>query len=321
MSTACPDCGENIPTCHRSPFFHRDQLYNKAGGEGVTVIYVDTLFLLNAIIDYLLLLCSARVAGEVLCRWRFLLGAVVGGGYAVAIFLPGLAFLQHPLCRIAVAVAMVLVAFGGCRHLLRLTLIFFALSCGFGGGVLAISLLGGQGLMLDGGVVYSAMDLKIVLLSAAGCYCLLTLLFRRFGRHDMASGEIVPLVISLEGRQVTLLALRDTGNTLTDPISGRPVVVAEGRSLATLFSPGQGFSPQELSNPPATLESRRGTALARRLRILPYRAVGVEGGLLLAIRVDDLSVGQGEGSGGLVALSPTPVSDGGNYRALIGLGY
>ena len=30
----------------------------------MTVIYVDTLFLLNAIVDYLLLLCSARLAGE-----------------------------------------------------------------------------------------------------------------------------------------------------------------------------------------------------------------------------------------------------------------
>ena len=30
----------------------------------MTVIYVDTLFLLNAMVDYLLLLASARLAGE-----------------------------------------------------------------------------------------------------------------------------------------------------------------------------------------------------------------------------------------------------------------
>ena len=43
---------------------------------GLTVIYVDTLFLLNAIVDYLLLLCSARLAGERLSRLRFALGAL-----------------------------------------------------------------------------------------------------------------------------------------------------------------------------------------------------------------------------------------------------
>ena len=32
-------------------------------GEVMTVIYVDTLFLLNALVDYLLILCAARMAG------------------------------------------------------------------------------------------------------------------------------------------------------------------------------------------------------------------------------------------------------------------
>lgn len=46
--------------------------------ETMTVIYVDTLFLLNALVDYLLLLCAARLAGEPLKRLRFALGAVLG---------------------------------------------------------------------------------------------------------------------------------------------------------------------------------------------------------------------------------------------------
>lgn len=46
---------------------------------GLTVIYVDTLFLLNAIVDYLLLLCSARLAGERLSRLRFALGRCWAG--------------------------------------------------------------------------------------------------------------------------------------------------------------------------------------------------------------------------------------------------
>ena len=45
----------------------------------MTVIYVDTLFLLNAMVDYLLLLAAARLAGEPLTRLRFLRGALLGG--------------------------------------------------------------------------------------------------------------------------------------------------------------------------------------------------------------------------------------------------
>ena len=220
----------------------------------MTVIYVDTLFLLNAAVDYLLLLASARLAGEPLARLRFLLGAALGGLYAVAIFLPGLSFLARPPCRLAAAVLMVLAAFWKSRRLLRQVVIFFALSCAFGGGVLAIGLLGGRGLTLSNGVLCSGMDLKIVLLSAAGCYGALTLIFQRTGRHTAPSGELRPVRLTLGERQVSLTALVDTGNTLTDPATGRPVLVAEADCVEELLPPGIRPSPADLRDPAGALE-------------------------------------------------------------------
>ena len=49
-----------------------------------------------------------------------------------------------------------------------------------------------------------------------------------------------------------------------------------------------------------------------------YRSVGVDRGLLLAVRVDQVQVGEEDRGPMLAALSPTPVSDGGGYRALLG---
>ena len=283
----------------------------------MTVIYVDTLFLLNAMVDYLLLLASARLAGEPLARLRFLLGAVLGGLYAVSIFLPGLSFLARPPCRLAAAVLMVLAAFWKSRRLLRQVVIFFALSCAFGGGVLAIALLGGRGLALSNGVLYSGMDLKIVLLSAAGCYGALTLIFQRTGRHTASSGELRPVRLTLGERQVSLTALVDTGNTLTDPATGRPVLVAEADCVEELLPPGIRPSPADLRDPAGALE-RLKDPWRRRFRLLPYRSVGVDRGLLLAVRVDQVQVGEEDRGPMLAALSPTPVSDGGGYRALLG---
>lgn len=284
----------------------------------MTVIYADTLFLLNALVDYLLLLAAARLAGEPLRRWRFALGAALGGGYAVAIFLPGLGFLAHPLCRLASAALMLLLAYGGSRRLLRQGVLFVALTCAFGGGVVAIGLLGGTGLSLGGGVFYSALDLKVLLLSAAVCYGVLTLVFQRLARHSAPDGELVDIKLYLGERSIYLTALIDTGNTLADPISGRPVMVAEGERAAALFPREHRPGPADLRDPAAAL-ARLGTGEWRsRFRLLPYRSVGVERGLLLAVRVDSLELdGQGRGPV-LVALSPTPVSDGGGYQALIG---
>lgn len=282
----------------------------------MTVIYVDTLFLLNALVDYLLLLAAARLAGEPLRRRRFALGAALGGLYAVAIFLPGLGFLAHPVCRLASAALMLVVSYGGSRRLLRQGILFVALTCAFGGGVVAIGLLGGTGLSLGHGVFYSALDLKMVLLSAAVCYGVLTLVFRRLAVHSAADGELVDIKLKLGDRSVTLTALVDTGNTLTDPVSGRPVVVAEGERLAGLFPRECRPGPGDLRDPAAALV-RLADGPAR-FSLLPYRSVGVDRGLLLAVRADGVELsGRGRGPT-LVALSPTPVSDGGGYQALIG---
>ena len=284
----------------------------------MTVVYIDALFLLNFVVDYLLLLCAGRLAGEVLHRGRLALGAALAGAYAAAVFLPGMGFLLHPLCKLAAAVLALLIGYGGSRRLLRVTLVFFAVSAAFAGGILALELLGGRGLTLENGVFSSAMDLRLILLSAAGCYVVITLLFQRSARHTAARQELVPAVLTLDGRRVALTALVDTGNTLTDPATGRPVMVAEGEKVAGLFPAGQAPSGEELRCPVGALERLGRQGWQGRCRLLPYRAVGVECGMLLALRLDGAKVGTEDYGRLLLALSPTPLTDGGGYSALIG---
>lgn len=281
------------------------------------VLYVDTLFLLNALVDYLLLLAAARLSGEPLRRLRFGMGAVLGGIYAAGTLFPGLAFLRHPLCRGASCLLMLVTAYGGSRRLLRQGVLFVALTCAFGGGTIALGLLNGRGLMLGPGMLYSKLDVKTLLFSAAVCYAVITAALQRVGRHTAASGELVPVRLWLGERQVELTALVDTGNTLADPISGQPAMVAEGEALLPLFPRGCQSVVRALSDPVEALQRLGAGKWSGRFRLLPYRAIGVGRGLLLAVRVDRWTLDGEERGPLLVALSPTPVSDGGAYRALI----
>ena len=63
----------------------------------MTVVYLDSVFLFNALLDYLLFLSTARLAGIPLRRRRYLLCGVLGGLYAAAVFLPGGGFLTETL--------------------------------------------------------------------------------------------------------------------------------------------------------------------------------------------------------------------------------
>lgn len=284
----------------------------------MTVVYIDSLFLLNFVVNYLLLLASARLAGEIFYRLRMAAGAALGAAYAAAVFFPGMGFLLHPLCKLAAAVLMLLCAFGGSRRLLRVTLVFFGVSAAFGGGIFAVELLGGKGLSLDNGIFYSAMDLRLILLSAAACYVVVTLVFSRMARHAAPARELIPAVLTLGTRKVALTALVDTGNTLTDPATNRPVMVAEGEKLRHLFPEGEAPELPLLRDPVFGLERLSSGAMKGRYRLLPYQAVGVDCGMLLALRLDRVQVGEEDYGGILVALSPNRLSDGGSYSALIG---
>ncbi|MEG2118799.1 MAG: sigma-E processing peptidase SpoIIGA [Pseudoflavonifractor sp.] len=281
------------------------------------MVYIDSLFLLNFIVNYLLLLAAARLSGDVIRRPRLALGGALGAAYAAAVFFPGMGFLLHPLCKLGAAVLMLLCGFGGSRHLLRVALLFFGVAAAFGGGIFALELLGGTGLSLRNGIYYSAMDLRLILLSAAGCYMVFTLVFRRMGQHAGPRRELVPAVVTLGRRKIALTALVDTGNTLTDPVTNRPVMVAEGEKLLPLFSAGEAPGAEDLRDPVTGLE-RLAPGSGGRYRLLPYRAVGVDCGLLLAFRADSVRVGVEDYGGILVALSPNCLSDGGGYSALIG---
>lgn len=259
-------------------------------------IYIDSLFLLDLIVDYLLLLLTGKVTGSPLVRWRLFLSAALGGGYSVLCAVTRLPVLLHPLIKLTSAVLLVLISYGHCRHLLRCILIFLALSAAFGGGLYALSLAVGAPLTLNA---------PAVLLFAAAAYGLLSLVGRKLARHGPT--DLRQVTVHVGPRSTHLTALVDTANTLTDPITGQGVLVAEGERLAPLLPPEADYL-----HPAQCFPSLPDPG---RYRLLPYRAVGADG-LLLAVRAR-LEVNGQPSPCRLVALSPTPVSDTGAYQALL----
>lgn len=276
----------------------------------MTVVYIDLLFLLNWVANYLLLLVAGRMCGEILCRGLLAFSAALGALYACALFLPELVWLGAAPCRVAAGALMTLIAYGAGKRLLKVTLCFFGAAAALGGLVWAAELLGGHSLSLEHGVLYSYVDIRLLLLLLVLCYSLLAFLTDRTFQHRQS--DLVPAVIRLGETTVKLIALLDTGNTLTDPVTNRPVLVAEGDCCKALL-------PMLLPlDRPVDAISVLGSQGIKGFRLLPYRAVGVEHGMLLAVKADNVRVGKQDFGSILVALSPTPVSDGGGYQALIG---
>ena len=252
------------------------------------IIYIDEIFLINALADYVLQLSAATLRALPLRRGRFALGAVLGGVYALLAALPPLYWLQSGGVKLAVSLVMSAAAFG-MEGLWRSWLTFLLLAAAFAGAFLGLGRLGRGG--------FHALLIAFALL-----YALLRLLLSR----QLEGRRLLEAEITLSARRVAFRALCDTGNTLFDPVSGLHVLIAESAALAPLF-------PCTLSGDAAG-DFRLLSEYAR-CRLLPYRSVGGSG-LLLCFRPDRLTL-NGEVKEMLVGLSPTPMGESGEYKASV----
>lgn len=276
-------------------------------------IYVDEVFLLNTLLNYALLRTARLLTGGREGGWRLWGAAGFGGLYAVLVLLPPLRFLGSLPGQTAAFALLCIIAFGDPRRYWRDGLWFLGVCCAFAGLVLAAAAFLRIPAILRGGRVYYRIRPWLLLALSGGLWGGCRLFLCRFARHR--GRELVRLRLELMGRHTLCVALRDTGNTLADPLTGAPVLTARWQVAARLL-PELGLRQQDFADPAELLRRLRLLRPELRTRLIPYRAVGTEGGLLPAIRMDRVLEDGKPSAAQLVAFCPTELSAGGSCEAL-----
>ncbi|MCD8088936.1 MAG: sigma-E processing peptidase SpoIIGA [Oscillospiraceae bacterium] len=271
------------------------------------IVYLDELFLLNLVIDYFLLLGTAKICALPFRRGRFLAGAALGALWCCLSLVPKLAWLDVPVMRPVLAAAMTLVAFGPERRLWRCMAAFLGVSALFGGAVFAAGLYQGSRTWHSGGGRLVRLDMRVLVVSFALCWGLVSLVFRRSVKN--AQRQLRDVTIQRQGKTVHIRALEDTGNGLYDPLSGCAALVAEAEAVQALFSPQEAV----YLYGPATeaVEHIPG------LRLIPYAGIGGDGHLLAAFRPDKVMVDGQERRDLIAAVAPRDIGTDGSYQAVL----
>jgi len=249
-------------------------------------VYLDLVIGLNFLVDFLLLLGTDRLAGFPGSKKRLLAAAALGAVYSGACLLPGFRFLGEALWRVVSLILMCTLAFGWGAW--KRWGVFLLLTMALGGMALRIHQGGGP----------------VLILAALGLWILCRVAFG----GQVGGQSYVPVEISSGEKTLRLLALRDTGNQLRDPITGERVVIIGPEAAGKLT----GLTRRELEDPMGTLAARGIPGL----RLIPYHSVGKEGGMLLGMRFSKVTVNGRVGSG-IVAFAPVGMGDG-VHQALIG---
>lgn len=230
----------------------------KRGRDVYYELYIDVLFLVNFLMDYILLLVTKRVLKQPASYGRTCLGALAGAFLTclvTAVRLPS-AFMKVILFYTLVPAAIL---FAGIR--IRDVRCFFrAFVTLFVSGFL----VGGIFSYLDQYIQVGSLFFAFAVVSyylASAVLKLLALLFR-FGethcRVTLYCGE----------RRYAAEAMIDTGNHLTDQVSGKAVSIIGKKAAEGLF----------------------GGKLPEGIRYIPYRTVGKGGGVIPVSAIDRICI-------------------------------
>lgn len=270
-------------------------------------VYADILFLINFIINIILLKISSLFMKNPTTTLRMVLASSIGAVYAVCMFFPDISFLYTLPFKLLVSVLMIRLISpkAGAIKTTKFTAVFYLVSFTFAGVLLAMIYVGSisdaVSPIVHNGIFYFDISLSTLIGASAISYIVIWLSCAIFKRNKTLG--IKTLKIALSDRICEVTALSDTGNLLTDPISNTPVVIAEKSYLGNLFPDGVPDI-DNTDNPNV------------KIRLIPYSSLGNESGILTGFIPDEVSIDGQKIQEVIVAISPHALSKSNEYNAL-----
>lgn len=200
-------------------------------------VYADILILVNFIVDYFLLLLTARFLQKKPRFWRLIIGAAMGGIFSLYIFLPQINFIFQSLTQIIMCAILCLITFGlgDIKSFLRDVAVLFAVNFAYSGAMIAIWLLfEPYGMVINNSVVYfNISPLFLILFSVIGYFA--TILLRKFLKKSFSQNTYCEITVSCQERSLTLSGIVDSGNSLNDVFGISQIFITESEIVNTLL--------------------------------------------------------------------------------------
>jgi len=199
------------------------------------------------------------------------------------------------IIKIAISVLMIIIAFYPERFNLFLKQIsaFYLISFIFAGTTMGLYYILNNNLTFINISFKTSKELIRFLIIGIGLSTALIKYIFKYHRTKMNKENFLTRVtISLNNKKVNIIALIDTGNSLKEPISQKPVIIAEYNAvesilpdrLKKLYLENKEF---DLNTIGKVMEEIRDEV---KLRLIPYKSIGNENGILIGFKPDSINV-------------------------------
>lgn len=249
-------------------------------------LYVDIVFLENVFMNSIILLATGVILKDKTRIIRNLISSSIGAVYAIIIYTSHIEIYSNIFLKIMLSLVIVYIAFKpqNTKSLLKHLIIFYLTSFTFGGVAFALLyFVRPQDILLQNGVLIGTYPIKMILIGGIVGFVIITISFKNIKGKLKREDIYCNVKLNVEEKTKIITALIDTGNFLKDPITKIPVIVAERESLKELF-------PDEILLNTSKIINGGSIDLgeyASKVRVIPFKSLGKDNGLLLGIKIDE----------------------------------
>lgn len=286
-------------------------------------VYIDVVFAVNLILDFIILLLERKICKRTVSLNRIFLGAFTGAVLmCIIIMIPRMNYIFYLIFSYFFSSAIIIfVTFRPKKliELIKLTLILYMIAILLGGIIFTLYYYSRTGV----GINLKGLDLQMLLLFLSMAIIIWMIFINIFFKLMNVSKNIYQVCIYYQGKEIMLNGFLDTGNTLYDPISNYPVIVAEVDIFKELFSENNYLAVKNLITNIYNLNCIQDIQqeLGINIRWIPFASLGNENGMLVGIVVEKVIVYIGkelkENKNVVVALYNNKLSKDNSYNVLL----
>lgn len=290
-------------------------------------VYVEYLLLENAIINFIILYVTNKVTRTKTNKIRILIAAIVGSIYALVVFYPEFHYLTKFSVKVSVSILMIVIAYNPAKlkTFIKLLAYFYIISFIFAGTGLAVFyILKNSDLTYHKIYFINDFTSQLLIISITFSVLLIRYVFNYFNLKLNKEDVFTEVAVTLRGKKAIFTALVDTGNSLKEPISQKPVVIVEFEAIKNIlplklqnyYMKNKGFNLDDFTNIMVELKDEI------KLRFIPFKSIGKDNGILIGFKPDELDILNEKINRRItqdivIAIYNNKMSDGEKYKGLL----
>ncbi len=258
-------------------------------------MYAEYLLIENIIINCIILYATSKITRTKTSKMRLFVASLIGSIYTLVVFFPSLQFMGKVTIKLSISILMIIISFNPekLNQFLKQISAFYMVSFAFAGAIIGIFYILNNSFKFKG-ISFKDFDelIKFLVIGILIALILIRYILKFYQGKINKENFITNIIIGLNNKEVELTALIDTGNSLKEPISKKPVIIAEYKALENIL-------PNSIRDMYKTNKELDLIQIGKimeevsddiKLRLIPFKSLGNDNGILIGFKPDKIKI-------------------------------